>query len=90
MKINPLFESIPITDEGIKRIAQSREIFTRLMNDMAALDPDGGREFALFKTKIEEACFFINKSIAKNNEKQPSEAGDGRYVQVSLEVVKGP
>ena len=65
--MNKLFDSFPITKEGIDRIKQSKEIFTRLMTDIAALDPEGGREFDIMKQKLEEANFYLNKSISLNN-----------------------
>jgi len=65
--MNKLFESFPITKEGIDRIKQSKQIFSTLMNDIAALDSEGGREFDIMKQKLEEANFYLNKSISLNN-----------------------
>jgi len=64
---NKLFDSPPITEEGIEKIKNCRSEFSSLLNALSALDPNGGREFSIVKTKLEEASFFMNKSIANNN-----------------------
>jgi hypothetical protein len=65
--INKLFDSPQITDEGIEKIKHCRNEFSLFLNALSVLDPNGGREFSIVKTKLEEACFFMNKSIANNN-----------------------
>jgi hypothetical protein len=64
---NKLFASLNISEKGKENIELSKRLFSTLMNDIAVLDTKGGREFSIMKTKLEEANFYLNKSIAINN-----------------------
>ena len=65
--INELFDSPPITKEGIEDIKQCRHKFSLFLDVLSSLSHNDGREFSIVKTKLEEASFFMNKAIAKNN-----------------------
>ena len=59
--------AVHMLTEGGK--ASAREIataFDELLAKLNALAPDG-REMAVVRTKLEEACFFAKKAMAKSN-----------------------
>jgi hypothetical protein len=68
--MDPLFQFHKLNEEGIAKAVRIAEAFTRLMselNDIIGVT-DGsypvGREFAITKTKLEEASFFAKKAMA--------------------------
>lgn len=68
--MNKLFDNFCTTHEGKNKIEQSKKLFSNLMNEIALLDLEGGREFDIMKQKLEEACFYLNKSISINNKSE--------------------
>jgi hypothetical protein len=52
-----------LNDLGKKRAAEIASAFDQLLESLATHCP-AGREFAIVKTKLEEACFFAKKSMA--------------------------
>ncbi len=57
-----------LTDEGINNARIVADAFDILLDDLSNVCPEG-REFAIVKTKLEEACFFAKKSMASANVK---------------------
>ncbi len=60
------FSSWQMTEDGIKATQEIREKFDQLLSTITAhTPPTNGRYLALTKTKLEEACMFAVKGIAK-------------------------
>lgn len=55
-----------LTDEGKHKAQDIAEAFDGLLKKLGSLVPDG-REMAIVRTKLEEACFFAKKAMAKAN-----------------------
>jgi hypothetical protein len=55
-----------LTDGGKVSAREIAASFDELLARLEALCPDG-REMAIVRTKLEEACFFAKKSMAKAN-----------------------
>lgn len=64
--MNKEFSTTKVTPEGVQKINQSRTIFDNALEELKAICPEG-REFALVKTKLEEASFFAVKAISYAN-----------------------
>lgn len=67
--IDPSFQFHKLNDDGIKKAETIAESFTTLLNNLAPLC-GSGRELAIVKTKLEEACFFAKKAMAVQQENQ--------------------
>lgn len=61
--MSPLFDSKRLNDDGVRNVAEVRAAFDALLAKVETLTPSG-RELAIVKTKLEEACFFAVKGIA--------------------------
>lgn len=64
------FQVHMLNEEGIyaaKRLAHIFESTLNLIEELTGLD---GREIAIVRTKMEEACFFAKKCIANNTKYQ--------------------
>ena len=60
-----------LTDEGKIKARGIAEAFDGLLSALTSLAPDG-REMAIVRTKLEEACFFAKKAMAKDKkDRQP-------------------
>ena len=66
---HPEFEVHILNELGIARARSLAGVFDRALTDIIDLVPTG-RDLAIVKTKLEEACFFGKKGIAKNPENQ--------------------
>lgn len=65
-KISPEFASWPTEGETLESINHIRAKFDELAASIESRVPaDNGRYLALTKTKLEEACMFAVKAIAK-------------------------
>lgn len=64
--MDALFEVHKLNDEGMKRAEKLAAIFEGALREIEALNPMDGRELSIVKTKLEEACFFAKKALAKN------------------------
>ena len=62
--MNKEFEVHILTQEGIKKAREIATIFDYTLNELKLLCPEKTREFAIVKTKMEEAAFFAKKSMA--------------------------
>lgn len=63
MPMNKEFEVHMLTEEGKAKAKAIAETFDECLNKLVALCPPG-RELALVRTKLEEACFFAKKAMA--------------------------
>lgn len=63
--IDPLFQFHKLNEGGIKQAQEIASAFTSLLKKLQKICPDG-REFAIVKTKLEEASFFAKKAMAKH------------------------
>jgi hypothetical protein len=52
-----------LNDAGKEKAMKIAEVFDSLLDQLNELCPQG-REFAIAKTKLEEACFFAKKAMA--------------------------
>lgn len=57
------FQVHKLNEQGVQRANKVAILFDALLSDLSLVVSDG-REFAIVKTKLEEACFFAKKSIA--------------------------
>jgi hypothetical protein len=62
--IDPAFRVHMLNDAGKEKAETIARKFSTLLLDLSMLDATVGREGALVKTKLEEACFFAKKSMA--------------------------
>jgi hypothetical protein len=69
---HPEFEVHILNELGIARARSLAGVFDRALTDILDLVPPG-RELSIVKTKLEEACFFGKKGLAKNPENQKIE-----------------
>ena len=69
--MNKEFQVHLLNDEGLVKAHTVASDFDLLLERMNGYVP-AGREFAIVKTKLEEACFFAKKAIANepSNQKQ--------------------
>ncbi len=67
--MNPAFEVHMLNERGKVAAGNIAILFNDLL---AALETDlpNGRELAIVKTKLEEACFFAKKAVASNPDNQ--------------------
>jgi len=66
---DPLFQFHKLNERGIDQAQHIAQVFTQLLTSLRVVCPEG-REFAIVKTKLEEAAFFAKKSIANVPENQ--------------------
>ncbi len=64
MQVRAEFGVHMLNDAGKMKAARIAEIFTQALNDAEAECGAGGREMAVVRTKMEEACFFAKKAMA--------------------------
>lgn len=65
-KLHPEFAVHTLNEEGKKMAVRIGCIFHNALTELEMVCPSG-REMALVKTKMEEACFFAKKAMAKQN-----------------------
>lgn len=65
-QIRPEFSVHMLTEEGKAKATTIANAFHNCLEELSTVCPDG-REMAIVKTKLEEACFFAKKSMAKAN-----------------------
>lgn len=62
--MSDLFKTHLLNEKGIEKARSVGDAFDSLLTTLVGACPDG-RELALVKTKLEEACFFAKKAIAR-------------------------
>lgn len=67
--VDPLFQVHRLNEDGLKKAEVLAGAFNELLVNLRGMCPEG-REFAIVKTKLEEAAFFAKKSIANAKENQ--------------------
>lgn len=78
-----LFKSYILNKDGINKAQQQGLMFEEFHNSLHALTFDGvdsdkpfeGREWAIVKTKLEEAAFFAKKAMAVQTKNQANVSG---------------
>jgi hypothetical protein len=70
--MNKEFQVHPLNEQGKNKASRIAELFDGLLNDLYHFGLEG-RELAIVKTKLEEACFFAKKGIAVQLENQLKE-----------------
>lgn len=65
-KIHQEFAVHMLTEEGKVKATQIANAFHNCLTELDLVCP-AGREMAIVKTKMEEACFFAKKAMAKQN-----------------------
>jgi len=63
--MNKEFQVHILNEDGIEKAKVVACKFHELLESLKALCPEG-RELAIVKTKLEEACFFAKKSVAND------------------------
>lgn len=72
-KMHKEFAVHMLSDAGKERARAVAQEFDELLSALEAICPPG-RELALVRTKLEEACFFAKKSLTSNPENLDSAA----------------
>lgn len=63
---NPEFSFYKLNELGVEKSKLIKDIFNDALNKINCICPPS-RELSIVKTKLEEACFFAKKSIAKSS-----------------------
>lgn len=63
--MDPIFQVHRLNPGGLVKAEFIANAFDDLLKSLQMHIP-GGREFAIVKTKLEEACFFAKKAIAND------------------------
>lgn len=67
MGIGPLFRFHRLNMDGIAKATAVAELFDGLLTELETLwEPSTGREAALARTYLEQACFYAKKQLAIN------------------------
>lgn len=64
------FEVHILNEVGKNKARLMAQSFSDLLVTLESLCGPGGREMAIVRTKLEEACFFAKRSLACNPENQ--------------------
>ena len=68
MIVDPLFSFTTMTDVGKIKSQYISEVFSTLLYALEDTLPGNNREFAIAKTKLEEASFFAKKALRNYKE----------------------
>ncbi len=63
---NPLFQVHRLNKGGLEKAEELAGLFDDLLKGMERINLRDGRELALARTHLEEACFFAKKALASN------------------------
>lgn len=63
-KPNAEFATYKLNQYGQEKAKKITEIFDECLNKIDDICYGGGREMAIVRTKLEEACFFAKKAMA--------------------------
>jgi hypothetical protein len=61
---NPEFQSWPLNQHGVEKVAQITAAFDVLLNEVKEAIGQESRYFSLVKTKLEEGCMIARKGVA--------------------------
>lgn len=76
-----LFAHRLLNDAGSSKARAIADLFTNALTDLEQLMPLGGREGAIVRTKLEEACFFAKKCMALQTVNQLASSPDGETIE---------
>ena len=68
--MNKAFQVHMLNDQGKNKARQISEAFDNCLTGIEAICAPDGRELAIVRTKMEEACFFAKKAMAQQPENQ--------------------
>jgi hypothetical protein len=68
--MNEAFQVHMLNDVGKEKAREIAQAFDQLLNEVEALCSPSGREIAIVRTKLEEACFFAKKAMASRPQNQ--------------------
>lgn len=71
--MNELFKAYKLNEKGMEKAKGIAEKFNHLFLELYAdfLENNESREWSIAKTKLEEACFYTKKAMAKMPWNQP-------------------
>jgi hypothetical protein len=73
MTVDPLFAVHRLSEDGMKKAEEIAAAFNNLLARLESICPQG-REFAIVKTKLEEAAFFAKKAMSTSPTNQAKAA----------------
>jgi hypothetical protein len=68
--IDPLFSTVQLSSEGLRKVNTLRESFTEMVEIIEAILPGNSREISIIRTKLEEASFYAVKAVRNYKENQ--------------------
>jgi len=68
--IDPLFSTVQLSFEGLRKVNTLRESFTEMVEIIEAILPGYSREISIIRTKLEEASFYAVKAVRNYKENQ--------------------
>ena len=72
IEIDPLFTFHKLNPAGVEKAIHIAMAFSALKLSLSRFCPENTREFAIVKTKLEEASFFAKKAMACDTKNQES------------------
>lgn len=72
--MRPEFEVHMLNEEGKKKAAAIADTFDQCLGELQDICGAGGREMYIVCDRLEEACFFAKKAMAKNLQNQQTKA----------------
>ena len=68
--MDSLFQVHMLNEQGKEKAQEIANAFDQLLFRLSKVAPSSGREYALVRTKLEEAAFYAKKSMASVPENQ--------------------
>lgn len=68
--INPLFNTVALSEVGIVRVNEVRTAFSLVLETLEDILPGNSREISIIRTKLEEASFYAVKAVRNYKENQ--------------------
>ena len=65
-----MFEVHRLNEQGMRKARDIAEAFQQTLDEVEILVGKDGREMALVRTKMQEACFFAKRAMAMQPENQ--------------------
>ena len=66
--VRPEFDVHLLNDMGVRKATRIAVIFSRSLEELETVCGADGREMAIVRTKLQEACFFAKRAMAANPE----------------------